>query len=67
MMTKGSYIELAAALRIDRLNIARRREDDPVGFERRGFDLAIETLCSQLRRDNPNFDKGRFMAAIEKP
>lgn len=67
MMTKGRYIELAADLRIDRANIKRRSESAIQEALLDGFDMAVETLCSQLRQDNPNFDKARFIAAIEKP
>lgn len=67
MMTKGRYIELAADLRIDRALIKRRSEGATQTATLDGFDMAVETLVSNLKRDNPNFDKARFIAAVEKP
>jgi len=63
MLTKGGYIELAHDLRIERAQIERAKGPEDLLV---GYDMAINTVCGFLKRDNRNFDKERFWEAVKK-
>lgn len=63
MLTKGGYIELAHDLRIDRNHIIASKGPEELLI---GFDMAINTFCDFLKRDNRNFDRDRFWEAVKR-
>ena len=54
-MTRKDYILIAAAL-----NDAARW---PTSVERRSLDMIADALADALARDNPRFDRERFLKA----
>ena len=55
-MTRRDYVAIAAELAD-----ARRYSDHPE--QRLGIDAAAERIADTLARDNPRFDRKRFLAA----
>ena len=40
---------------------------DELKTMKRYHDLIIDKLCQEFARDNDNFDKGKFLALMDKP
>lgn len=55
-MTRKDYIQFAAELRFERRFLRDR--------EQAGFDVAVGALIAALQRDNPRFDRDRFLATV---
>lgn len=66
-MTRKDYIELATALKAARLCIIRT---EPTEFHTDMLDgnrLSAEYIAEALGRDNPRFDRERFLKAAGVP
>lgn len=58
-MTRKDYIRLAEDLRIERRNLLTPEA-------KHGFYIAVSCFCDAAKRNNPNFDRDKFWAAVEK-
>lgn len=63
-MSKKHYVRLAEELRIERNDLWARVGGDPHAIE--AFDAAVSIVMDALKRDNMNFDRGRFIDAMTK-
>lgn len=63
-MTRKDYIALAEALRIERDSLSLGLRGAILDTAIESFDRAVETTMTALKRDNMNFDKGRFISAV---
>jgi len=64
-MTRKDYTQLAKELAIELKNIdSYVRLDDSESAQIAGFKLAVECMCSAMKRDNLRFDKEKFMKAV---
>jgi hypothetical protein len=64
-MTRKDYVQLAEELalnlrHIDSMIIGNDSESAQIA----GFKLAVECMCSAMKRDNLRFDKEKFMKAV---
>ena len=60
MMTKKDYIAIADIIRKD---VIGPDYLDVYQIERFGPQMFLDSLCGYLKRDNPNFDKNKFLEA----
>jgi hypothetical protein len=61
-MTRKDYILLANVLRIARNNASPATQGDLSLFV---IDQLTEDLCSELKRDNPRFNREHFLAVVK--
>lgn len=66
-MTRKDYVAIAAAIRAARRDVTNREPPECVADMQDGISLAAEHLADALRRDNPRFDRARFLAACGDP
>ncbi len=61
-MSRQDYIRIAAAITEARKQLIDDRKPlvDAANF---GISLAAQAMADELARDNPRFDRGRFLAA----
>ena len=65
-MTRKDYIILARALSNARRVLYVDTSSNALEYYATALDIAIYCICIQLARDNANFSKDKFLAAIMK-
>lgn len=60
-LSKKHYIAIARAIKESQAHSGNQGDDLIV--QQATVDRICDALCQEFRRDNPNFDTGRFLAA----
>lgn len=65
-MTRKDYKRLAEELAITYRNLDDLivSKGDSDSDQRTAFQIAIECMCDAMRRDNPRFDRSKFLEAV---
>lgn len=58
-MTRKHYVRLAEELHVEYKYLD--------SMPREGFMIAVNTVCDALKRENPRFDRDRFLAVVRGP
>ena len=62
-MTRRDYVAIAGAFMAARADIANKEPADAVETLKDGASYAAEHVADALAKDNPRFDRARFLAA----
>lgn len=62
-MTRKDYVAIAAAIKAARADIVSKEPEASRADMKDGASLAAEHIADVMKRDNPHFDRARFLAA----
>lgn len=64
-MTRKDYKRLADELRIELKNLdSTLATSDAESLQRGAFEIAVLCICDAMKRENPRFDREKFLEAV---